>query len=139
MRDEVEKLAATGKLNRHHIEALVQLTRSGYCLHRSWGVGKITTVDTVFARFTIDFQGRAGHGMEPMVRGRLALLLEVFDMYLIKQLTAAAVAVTVAINVTASPKTDGFGAGLRAVDVLALLTVCVKFDELLALKLPSPL
>src|SRR2546429_5006933 len=33
---------------------------------------------------------RAGHGMEPMVRGRLALLLEVFDMYLIKQLTAAA-------------------------------------------------
>jgi len=64
MRDEFEKLAATGKLNRHHIEALVQLTRSGYCLHRSWGVGKITTVDTVFARFTIDFQGRAGHGMD---------------------------------------------------------------------------
>ena len=64
MRDEFEKLAATGKLNRQHIEALVQLTRSGYCLHRSWGVGKITTVDTVFARFTIDFQGRAGHGMD---------------------------------------------------------------------------
>ena len=64
MRDEFEKLAATGKLNRHHIEALVQLTRSGYCLHRSWGVGKITTVDTVFARFTIDFPGRAGHGMD---------------------------------------------------------------------------
>src|SRR6266853_4223320 len=64
MRDEFEKLAATGKLNRHHIEALVQLTRSGYCLHRSWGVGKITTVDTVFARFTIDFQGRPGHGMD---------------------------------------------------------------------------
>ncbi len=64
MRDEFEKLAATGKLNRQHIEALVQLTRSGYCLHRSWGVGKITTVDTVFARFAIDFQGRTGHGMD---------------------------------------------------------------------------
>jgi len=64
MRDEFEKLAATGKLNRQHIEALVQLTQSGYCLHRSWGVGKITTVDTVFARFAIDFQGRTGHGMD---------------------------------------------------------------------------
>ena len=33
-------------------------------MHRSWGFGKITTVDTVFARFTIDFpdQGRPHDG-----------------------------------------------------------------------------
>jgi transcription elongation GreA/GreB family factor len=64
MREEFEKLVAAGKVHRHHIDALVQLTTSGYCLHRSWGFGKITSVDTVFARFTIDFQNKPGHTMD---------------------------------------------------------------------------
>src|SRR5690348_12092704 len=64
MREEFEKLAVAGKLDRHHIEALVQLTNSGFCMHRSWGFGKIKTVDTVFARFTIDFPNKAGHTMD---------------------------------------------------------------------------
>src|SRR5437773_954261 len=64
MKDEFEKLVAAGKLSRQHVEPLVSLTQSGYCMHRSWGFGKITTVDTVFARFTIDFQTKAGHTMD---------------------------------------------------------------------------
>lgn len=64
MREEFEKLALAGKLDRHHIEALVQLANSGFCMHRSWGFGRIKTVDTVFARFTIDFQNKAGHTMD---------------------------------------------------------------------------
>src|SRR3989449_2590107 len=64
MRDEFEKMAAAGKLERHHIESLVQLTTSGFCMHRSWGFGRIKTVDTVFARFTIDFPNKAGHTMD---------------------------------------------------------------------------
>jgi transcription elongation GreA/GreB family factor len=64
MREEFEKMAAAGKLERHHIEALVQLATSGFCMHRSWGFGRIRTVDTVFARFTIDFQDKAGHTMD---------------------------------------------------------------------------
>src|SRR5438093_12035277 len=64
MREEFEKLVAAGKLNKQHLEALVVLTENGYCYHRSWGFGKITTVDTVFARFTIDFQSKAGHTMD---------------------------------------------------------------------------
>ena len=64
MREEFEKMASAGKLHRHHIEALVQLTNSGFCMHRSWGFGRIKTVDTVFARFTIDFQNKAGHAMD---------------------------------------------------------------------------
>ena len=50
-----------------------------------------------------------------------------------------AVAITVAVKVTACPKTEGLTDELTAVVVLALLTVCVKVDEALALKLPSPL
>src|SRR5881394_43128 len=64
MKEEFEKLATAGKINRTHIDALVLLTQSGYCLHRSWGFGRIKTVDTVFARFTIDFQYKAGHAMD---------------------------------------------------------------------------
>ena len=50
-----------------------------------------------------------------------------------------AVAITVAVKVTDCPKTEGLIDELTAVVVLALLTVCVKVDEALALKLPSPL
>jgi transcription elongation GreA/GreB family factor len=64
MREEFEKMAAAGKLERHHIESLVLLTDSGFCMHRSWGFGRIRTVDTVFARFTIDFENKAGHTMD---------------------------------------------------------------------------
>jgi transcription elongation GreA/GreB family factor len=64
MKEEFEKMAAAGKLDRHHIEALVQLTTSGFCMHRSWGFGRIKTLDTVFARFTIDFPNKAGHTMD---------------------------------------------------------------------------
>src|SRR5882762_5252050 len=64
MREEFEKMAAAGKLERHHIDPLVQLTTSGFCMHRSWGFGRIKSVDTVFARFTIDFQNKPGHAMD---------------------------------------------------------------------------
>src|SRR3954469_13238224 len=64
MKEEFEKLVAAGKVNKQHLEALMTLTKNGYCLHRSWGFGKITTVDTVFSRFIIDFQSKAGHTMD---------------------------------------------------------------------------
>src|SRR5687767_2913803 len=64
MREEFEKLVAAGKLSKQHLEPLVNLTESGYCTHRSWGFGKITTVDTVFSRFIIDFPNKAGHTMD---------------------------------------------------------------------------
>ena len=64
MKEAFEKIAATGKIENRHVEPLVQLTDSGYCMHRSWGFGRIKTVDTVFARFTIDFPSKAGHTMD---------------------------------------------------------------------------
>src|SRR3954471_23127307 len=64
MREEFEKLAAAGKIEGRHVDPLVQLTTSGYCMHRSWGFGSIKTVDTVFARFTIDFPNKPGHTMD---------------------------------------------------------------------------
>ncbi len=64
MKDEFEKLVATAKITRPQMEALLQLTDNGYCWHRSWGFGKITTVDAVFGQFVIDFQTKKGHKMD---------------------------------------------------------------------------
>jgi len=64
MKEEFEKLLAAGKIGRQHVEPLLQLVQSGYCMHRSWGFGRIKTVDTVFARFTIDFPNKPGHTMD---------------------------------------------------------------------------
>ena len=64
MRVEFEKLAAAGKIEGRHVEPLTQLAEGGCCTHRSWGFGRIKTVDTVFARFTIDFPGKPGHTMD---------------------------------------------------------------------------
>ncbi|MEO6181547.1 MAG: GreA/GreB family elongation factor [Verrucomicrobiota bacterium] len=64
MKEEFEKLVATGKLTKQQVEPLVTLTESRYCMHRSWGFGKITTIDTVFARFVIDFPSKTGHTMD---------------------------------------------------------------------------
>jgi transcription elongation GreA/GreB family factor len=64
MKAEFEKLAAAGKIEGRHVEALTQLMEAGCCSHRSWGFGRIKSVDTVFARFTIDFPGKPGHPMD---------------------------------------------------------------------------
>ena len=64
MREEFEKLAAAGKIEGRHVEPLTRLATGGFCMHRSWGFGRIKTVDTVFARFTIDFPGKPGHMMD---------------------------------------------------------------------------
>lgn len=64
MREEFEKLAVAGKIEGRHIEPLIQLATTGFCTHRSWGFGRIRTVDPVFARFTIDFPNKPGHTMD---------------------------------------------------------------------------
>ncbi len=64
MREELEKLAIAGKIGSKHIEPLLALSQGGYCSHKSWGFGRITTVDTVFCQFSIDFAGRPGHKMD---------------------------------------------------------------------------
>ncbi|PYJ83110.1 MAG: hypothetical protein DME22_16615, partial [Verrucomicrobia bacterium] len=64
MKEELEKLVAAGKIDRQHVEPLLQLVQSGYAMHRSWGFGKIKAVDTVFARLTIDFPNKPGHSMD---------------------------------------------------------------------------
>ncbi len=64
MREELERLVASGKLTRQQVEPVEQLATDGFCLHRSWGCGKITTVDTVAGTLTVDFPSKPNHTMD---------------------------------------------------------------------------
>lgn len=64
MREEFEKLVVAGKILHRHIEPLLRLSQATYCLHKSWGFGRLSGIDTVMARITVDFQGRPGHSMD---------------------------------------------------------------------------
>ncbi|HYE31096.1 MAG TPA: GreA/GreB family elongation factor [Methylomirabilota bacterium] len=64
MREEFEKLAALGKITKNQVEQLVQLSQAGYAHHRSWGVGKVASIDATFSRITLDFPGKAAHSMD---------------------------------------------------------------------------
>lgn len=64
MREEIERMVAVGNLQPIHIEPLVEMATEGFCLHRKWGCGKITTVDTVAGKLSIDFEGKPGHQMD---------------------------------------------------------------------------
>ena len=64
MRDEFEKLVAAGKIQPNHINPLITRTEAGFCQHKSWGFGRIISVDVTLGRLNIDFTSKAGHSMD---------------------------------------------------------------------------
>lgn len=64
MKDELDKLVASGKIQTKHIEPLLALAQAGFCQHRSWGFGRITALDGALGRLNIDFTSKAGHTMD---------------------------------------------------------------------------
>lgn len=64
MRDEFEKLVAAGKIQPNHINPIITLTEAGFCQHKSWGFGRIISVDVTLGRLNIDFTSKAGHSMD---------------------------------------------------------------------------
>ena len=64
LQSEFKRLVLDGKLDPKLTDTLTDLVTAGFCTHRSWGFGKITTVDTLMAKMTIDFQSKPGHPMD---------------------------------------------------------------------------
>ena len=63
MKDEVEKLVASGKLAANQSDALLALSPGQACLHPSFGVGRNAARDLRGDRMTVDFQTKPGHSM----------------------------------------------------------------------------
>jgi transcription elongation factor GreA len=61
---ELEKLVEAGKLTPKAAERLEQLKPGTYCLHKSWGFGKVAEWNLLLNQIVIDFQGKKAHPMQ---------------------------------------------------------------------------
>lgn len=64
MNPEVQNIVAAGKLTTADGEKLSKLEPGVFCLHKSWGVGRIASWDLLGDRMVIDFEGKPGHPMK---------------------------------------------------------------------------
>lgn len=68
MHSDLEKLMALGKVNKQLAEKLDQFSPGSYCLHRTWGTGKVLSWNLPKKELIIDFEGRKDNG-HPMGLG----------------------------------------------------------------------
>lgn len=64
MNSEVQNLVAAGKLTPVDGEKLSKLEPGTFCLHKSWGVGKIAEWDLLGERIILDFEDKPGHALK---------------------------------------------------------------------------
>src|SRR3954471_21799638 len=61
---ELEKLVEAGKLTPKAADQLDQLKPGTFCLHKSWGFGKVAEWNLLLNQILIDFPGKKGHPMQ---------------------------------------------------------------------------
>jgi transcription elongation GreA/GreB family factor len=61
---ELQKLVESGKLTAHAAEQLENLKPGTFCLHKSWGFGRVAEWNLLLNQIVIDFRGKKGHAMQ---------------------------------------------------------------------------
>ena len=61
---ELEKLVESGKLTSRAAEVLDKLKPGAFCLHKSWGFGRVAEWNLLLNQIVIDFTGKKGHSMQ---------------------------------------------------------------------------
>src|ERR1700740_1932289 len=64
MDSELEKLVEAGKLTTKEATQLEKLKPGAFCLHKSWGFGRIAEWNLLFNQIVIDFTGKKAHPMQ---------------------------------------------------------------------------
>jgi transcription elongation GreA/GreB family factor len=64
MEADLEKLVEAGKLTSKAAETLEQLKPGTFCLHKSWGFGRVAEWNLLLNQILIDFTGKKGHPMQ---------------------------------------------------------------------------
>lgn len=64
MEAELEKLVESGKLTAKAADHLEKLKPGTFCLHKSWGFGRVAEWNLLLNQIVIDFQGKKGHPMQ---------------------------------------------------------------------------
>ena len=61
---ELEKIVESGKLTPQEAEQLEQLKPGTFCLHKSWGFGRVAEWNLLLNQIVIDFTGKKAHPMQ---------------------------------------------------------------------------
>src|SRR5207249_11454668 len=64
METELEKLVESGKLTSKGAEQLEKLKPGTFCLHKSWGFGRVVEWNLLLNQIVIDFAGKKSHPMQ---------------------------------------------------------------------------
>jgi transcription elongation GreA/GreB family factor len=64
MDTELEKLVEAGKLTGRAAEQLEKLKPGTFCLHKSWGFGRVSEWNLLLNQIVIDFAGKKSHPMQ---------------------------------------------------------------------------
>ncbi len=65
MDPELETLLKENKITAQQAETLERLKPGAYCIHKSWGFGRVSSWDLAANRIQIDFEARKAHPMQP--------------------------------------------------------------------------
>src|SRR6201981_1813658 len=61
---ELQKLVESGKLTSKAAEQLEKLKPGTFCLHKSWGFGRVREWNLLFNQIVIDFTTKKSHAMQ---------------------------------------------------------------------------
>jgi transcription elongation GreA/GreB family factor len=61
---EIQKAVDGGKLTIQAGQALEKLLPGSYCYHKSWGFGRVDSINFLVSQLTIDFRSKKGHSMQ---------------------------------------------------------------------------
>src|SRR5947208_726592 len=64
MDTELEKLVEAGKLTARAAQQLEKLKPGTFCLHKSWGFGRVSEWNLLLNQIVIDFAGKKSHPMQ---------------------------------------------------------------------------
>src|SRR5689334_2865415 len=64
MDTELEKLVEAGKLTTNAAQQLEKLKPGTFCLHKSWGFGRVCEWSLLLNQIVIDFAGKKAHPMQ---------------------------------------------------------------------------
>ena len=63
--ESIERLISKNPKLRAKRQKLEQMRDGAYCMHGSWGFGRIVSYDDAAKKLVIDFEGKPGHKMDP--------------------------------------------------------------------------
>lgn len=64
MTDELNQAVESGRLDQKTADALARLAPGAFCLHKSWGFGRIAEWNLIAGQVFVDFAGRKSHPMQ---------------------------------------------------------------------------